>query len=106
MDVADQPGHLAVLGPPGQDGEGVQIRPEVLVRLLDADEPLDGAAVHHDLIVQGLFDLGGRDGHIFHLAEDVRELHADELDVLLPDQAEDVLACVFAHGRNLQNRKI
>ena len=31
VDVADQPGHLAVLGPPGQDGKGVQVRPEILV---------------------------------------------------------------------------
>ena len=90
VDVADQPGHLAVLGPPGQHREGVQVRPQVLVGLLHPDEALDGTAVHHDLPVQSPPDLRGGDGHVFQLAEDVGELHADELDVLLPDQAEDV----------------
>lgn len=57
VDVADEPCHFAVLGAPGQHGERVQIRPQVLVGLLDADKALNRAAVYHDLIVDGLFNL-------------------------------------------------
>ena len=57
VNIADQPGHLSVLGPPGQDGEGVRVRTQILVRLLHPDGALDGAAVQHDLPVQRPFDL-------------------------------------------------
>ena len=96
--VADQPGHLPVLGPPGQHRKGVQVRPQVLVGLLHPDKALNGAAVHHDLPVQRPLDLRRGDGHVFHLSEDIGKLHADKLDVLLPDQAEDILPGVSAHG--------
>ena len=98
VDVADEASHLAVLGPPGQYGKCVQIRPQVLVGLLDADKALNGAAVHHDLIVDGLFDLGGGDGHVFHLPENIGELHADELNIFLHHPPDNVFLSEFAHG--------
>ncbi|MPM67404.1 hypothetical protein SDC9_114326 [bioreactor metagenome] len=85
------------MGPPGQHREGVQIRPQVLVGFLNADEALNGAAVQHDLIVQRPFDLRGGDGHVFHLTEDVCELHPNELDILVAYHAEDVFLAVPAH---------
>ena len=100
VDFADQPGHFTVLGPPGQDGKGVQVGIKVLVGLLNADETLNGAAVHHDLACQRPLDLGGSDGHIFELAEYVGELHPDELDVLFLDHAEDILLGVSAHEQS------
>ena len=100
VDFADQPGHFTVLGPPGQDGKGVQVGIKVLVGLLNADETLNGAAVHHDLARQRPLDLGGSDGHIFELAEYVGELHPDELDVLFLDHAEDILLGVSAHEQS------
>ncbi len=90
MDVADQAGHLAVLGPPGEDDKAVQIGVQVLVGLIDADEALNGGAVQHDLIVHRPLDLGGGDGHVFQLAENVGELHPDELDVLFLHDADDI----------------
>ena len=98
VDVADQTGHLAVLGPPGQDGEGIQVRPQVLVGLLNADKALNGAAVQHDLVVYGPLHLGRRDGDVFHLSENVGELHADELNIFFLHQADNILFAVFAHG--------
>ena len=89
--VADQPRHLGVLGLPGEDHEAVQIGIEVLVGLVDADKSLDGGAVQHDLVVHRPLHLGGGDGHVFQLTENVGELHPDELDVLLPHDADDVL---------------
>ena len=64
VDVADEPGHLAILGPPGQHREGVQIRPQVLVRLLHPDKSLNGTAVHQNLVVQRPLDLGGGNRYI------------------------------------------
>ena len=57
MDITDQAGDLPVLGPPGKNGKGIQIRVEILIRLLNPHKPLDRAGVHHNLIVQGLFNL-------------------------------------------------
>ena len=97
INIADQPGHLSVLGTPRQDGEGVQVRAQILVRLLHPDRALYGAAVQHDLPVQCPPDLGGRNCHVFQLTEKVGELHPDKLDVLLLHQTEDVLPAIASH---------
>ena len=97
IDVANEPGGLALGGHPGQHREGGQVRMQVLVALVDAGEALDGAAVDHDLVADHLLDLGLGDGHVLELAEDVGELEADELDILFVDDADDVFLGVF-HG--------
>ena len=93
------PGHLPVLGPPGQDGEGAEIRPQILVAFVDAHKTLDAAAVDHDLVVHGLFDLAGGDGHVFQLAENIGELHPDEFHIIFPHHADDVFLAVLAHEK-------
>ena len=55
------------------------------------------AAIHHNLVVQRPPDLRGGDGYVFQLAENVCELHTDELGILLPDQPDDVLLGVVTH---------
>ena len=95
--VADQPGHLALGGPPGEDGKAVQIGVEVLIGLIDAGVALDGGAVKGDLVVHRLFNLGGGDGHILQLSEDVHKLHPNEFDVLLLHDADNVFLSI-AHG--------
>jgi hypothetical protein len=42
VDVADEPGDVAVLALPGNERKGVEVRLQVHVGLLDADEALDG----------------------------------------------------------------
>ena len=69
-----------------------------MVRLLHPDKALDGAAVDHDLPVQGPLRLRGGDGHVFQLPKEVRELHTDELDVFILDEAEVVLPAVDSHS--------
>ena len=96
--VADQPGHFTVAGPPGEDTEALQIRVEVLVRLVNADEALNGGAVEHTLVADRLFNLGRGDGNVFEHAENVGKLQAHELDFLFPDDADDVLFAVDPHG--------
>ena len=96
--VADEPGHLAVVGPPGEDTEALEIRIEILVGLVDAHKALDGGTVEHALVVDGLLDLGGGNGHILQHAEDVGKLEPDKLNVLLLDDADDVLFVVDHHG--------
>ena len=102
--VANQPGDLARLRPPGQNRIAVQIGAQVLVGFVDAHKALDGAAVDHDLVVHGLFNLGRGDGHVLQLTEDVRKLHADELHISLPHQADDLF--LAAHRKTTaQNKK-
>ena len=88
--VADQPGHLAVVGLPGKDPVGLQGGEQVLVGLVDADEALDGGTVEHTLIVYRFFHLGGGDGHVFQLAENIGELQTDEFYILFPYHADDI----------------
>ena len=95
--VADQPGNLAVHGPPGEDPEGLQVGIEVLIRLVNTDKAFNGGAVEHTLVVYSLLDLGGGDGHVLQLSEDVHKLHPNEFDVLLLHDADNVFLSI-AHG--------
>ena len=98
--VADQPGHLALGGPPGENGKAVQVGIEALVRLVDPGEALDGGTVKHDLVVDSLLHLGGGDGHILQLAEDIHKLHADKFDLLLLHHPDDIFLGI-THGGSL-----
>ena len=64
---------------------------------MDAGEPLDGAAVDGDLVVYGLLDLGGGDGHVFGLAKNIGKLHADEVYALFLHHADNIFFGVLAH---------
>ena len=88
-----------MLRTPGQDREGVQVGMQILIALIDADKALNAAAVDHDLIIDGLFDLAGSDRHVLQLAEDIGELHADKFHVAFPYQADNVFLRVLAHNR-------
>ena len=99
--IADQAGHLAVAGPPRKDPEALQVRVEILVGLVDPDKALNGGTVKHDLVVHGLLDLGGGDGHVLQLAKDICELKTDELHILLLHNANDVflgVTGIACHG--------
>ena len=95
--VADQPRHLPLLRTPRQHHERIQIRIQVLVRLVDAHKSFDRASVNHDLVVHRLLDLRCRDRHILQLAEDVRKLHPDKFHVPFLHQPDDVFLAVLAH---------
>ena len=93
-DVADDARRLARLAlAPGQHLERVRVRVEVHVGLLDALEPADRGAVEHQLVVEGLLELRGGNRDVLQLAVQLRELQADELDVVLAT-ALDQLALV------------
>ena len=98
MDITDEAGDALVLWPPGQDGEGVKVGVQILVGFVDAGEAFDGAAVDHDLVVQRFFDLCAGDGDVFHLTENVSELHTDEFDIFFFDKADNVFFRIFMHG--------
>ena len=83
VDVADHPRHLlAARVAPREDREGVEVGPQVHVRLLDADEALDRRAVEHDLAVQRVLELAVGDLDVLDRPEDVGELQAEELHLL------------------------
>jgi hypothetical protein len=75
----------------GVDLEGLQIRDEEHVRFLDAGEALDGAAVEHDLAVQGLLELTLGDFDVLDDAVDIGELEAQEVNGFLGGGGENVL---------------
>ena len=62
--VADEPCHLPLLGPPGKDLKGIQIRVQVHIRLLNPHKPLNGRTVEHTAVVQSLPQLTGSNGNI------------------------------------------
>ena len=97
VDITNQAGYLTVLRSPGQDGERVKLRVQILIRLLYPSRILDGAAVQHDLPIQRSPNLGGCDCHIFQLSKNVGELHPNKLDVLVLHQPEDVRSVVGSH---------
>ena len=68
---------------------------------MDAREALDGAAVDHDLIVDGFFDLRAGDGDILELAENVGELHVDELNFVFLNHANNVFPGELTHFEQL-----
>ena len=99
VNIADEAGNLALLGPPGEDHEGIEVGVEVHIRFLDAHEPLDGGAVEHALILQRFFKLTGGDGHVFELAENVCELEADEFHIVLLTDFDDLLLGILHGGQ-------
>ena len=82
MHIADDAGRSrTVLVAPGEQREGVEVRLQVHVRLVDTDKALDGGTVEHDLAVQRLFNLAEREGDIFHEAENIHKLQPEKIDV-------------------------
>ena len=95
--VADQAGHLSLLGTPGKYLKGIKIRIEVHIGLINPHKALDGGAVKHTLVIQGLLQLAGRNCHIFQLSKYIRKLKADELHILLPGHTDNIILVVSAH---------
>ena len=102
--IADQARNPSVLRPPGQNGEGIQIRIQVLVALLNAGEAFDGAAVDHDLVVYGLLNLACSDCHILELTEDIGKLHADKFHIAILDHFDDVFSGILTHDLYLPEK--
>ena len=101
LEIADQPGHFALLRSPGEDQERVQVWLQVHVGFLDPGETFDRGTIKHADTIESLVQLARADRDIFHGAENVGELKSDESDILLFDDAENVLAGVKAHCRYL-----
>ena len=83
MDVADQPGHLAVLGPPGQDGQGggVRFQKQVLMGCLQ-----QSGGVERDAVSDGTVQFPWHDGNIFHISKRVAKGHANKFYVIFLDE--------------------
>ena len=81
---------VLVLGAPGDQGEGRGIGHGDHVRLLDRVEAGDRGAVEAHAAVEGVLELGGVDREALQLAEHVGEPEADEADVVLLDDLDDV----------------
>ena len=99
VDVADQPRDAILRIAPRKDRNVVEVGREQHVRLLDPHEPLDRRAVEHDVAGERLLELRRRDLDVLVDAEDVGELQAQEADVVLPGELEDVLRRSRPSGR-------
>ena len=91
VDIAEQPRHPPALVVVGQDAEGGEVRFQQHVRLFDPHEPLDRAAVEHDLPVQRLAELGAGHLHVLVDPQDVGELQSDEVHAEFPGELEEIL---------------
>ena len=96
--VAQETSHLAFLGSPGQDDEGIQIGVQILVGFVDTGKAFDGGAVNADLVVQRSLQLRCGDGHILHGAENIGKLHTDELYVFFLHNADNIFTGVLCHS--------
>ena len=101
VDVADQPGHLALLRTPWKDLKGVQIRIKIHIRFFDTHKALDGGAVKNTPVFQRLRQLSHCNRHIFQHAENIRKLQADELYIFLLCHPDNILPAVLAHTLHL-----
>ena len=85
---------VVALGP-RQQLEGVGVGPGEHVALLHPAEAVDGRAVEVHALLEGVLELGGRDGDRLELAEHVGEPQADEADPTLLDRAQHVVLLAF-----------
>src|SRR6185312_1202951 len=76
-----------------------RIRDRDHVRLLDRVEARDRRAVEAHAVVERVFELADRDREALQVALDVREPEEDEVDALLLDPREDLLARRLARRR-------
>ena len=97
VDIAEHPRADAELLIPGQHHEAVQIGVQVLVGFLDAGVALNGAAVEHDLVVHGLFYLGGGQRDVFELPENIGKLHTDKVYILFARHADHIFTGILSH---------
>ena len=95
--IADHPGHLPLLGPPGQDHKTVQVRMQIHICPVLRPEPFQGRSIKHALIIQGLFQLAGGNRDIPHGTEHIRKLKADKLHIFLLRHREDLFPGVISH---------
>ena len=69
LDVTDQTGHFALLGPPGKDCQRIQIRGQQKIRIVVICKSFDTGTVKHIFPVQHPLQLAGRHGYIFQSSE-------------------------------------
>ena len=101
QDVAEHPPDAGLLGTPRQPRERRRIGLRDHVGLLDRVEAGDRRAVEAHPALERVRQLGDVDRERLQLAEDVGEPEADEPDLLLRDDREDVVGGkrVFGHRR-------
>ena len=82
INIADQAGNMPVLVVPGQNAEGVQIRPQIHIGLLNPDKAFNRGTIKHTLVIQRLLCLASCDGHIFQGTKNIGELQPNKFDVV------------------------
>ena len=106
VDVTEQPGHPAPFIGIGKDPEGVQVRLEEHVGLLDPDEPLDRGTIEHDLAIERLLELAPGYLDVLVYPQDIGELEPKKIDAEPMGQLEKVALPGPAqlHRESLQTR--
>ena len=107
-DVAEDPGHGCVVGMPGEDLERLGVGPGEHVALLDPGEAVDSRTVEGHALLEGVLELGRRDGEGLGRSQDVGEPQLHEADGSFLDGPEHVLLLaphVTSAGRSLHCRR-
>ena len=82
FDVAEEPAHAALAGPPWQNGEGVQIRSKEQIRFRNVGKARNGGGIKRNAAFHRVGQLAGHDGNVLLYAEHIAEGQANELDVV------------------------
>ena len=85
LQVAVEPGHPAVAGAPGQQGDGVRVGEQEQLPVPGLVKPLDAGGVYGDALFQGPGQHRGQHGDDPLVPEHVAEGEFDELHVVVLD---------------------
>ena len=100
---AEHTDHLAVLGPPREDGNGIRFGMKPNVYAVIAAEARNVRSVDRIALFERSVELSGLDGYILLYAENIAESKAYELNVLFLDILHD-LVFFRCHGDTLFNQ--
>ena len=92
---AEHPNHAAMLGPPGQNGDGCTVRVQKQIRMYLIAEAGNGGSVNGNAVFEGPLQLVGHNGDIFRPALYITEGQSNEFDIFLLNILHDFLWRVF-----------
>ena len=103
VNIADQPGHLPLLGPPREHSQGIQIRAQEHIHVVVMQEALHAGAVEYIALIQHPLQLPRGHRRVFQVPEQIHELQTDEFHILFFHHSQNIAFRIMAHNNLLQN---
>ena len=89
--IAEHARHAVVARTPRQHLEGRRVGMHEHIGILQARKPVDGRAIEADAFFKRDFNIGGRNGDVFQIAENIGEPQSQKANVALFDLLDDIL---------------